>query len=308
VSNADGTPARGWSNPLANYLMTGQHWGELYTSTDKAYSKIQKRLLREKGKGKKKNKVVKTCGFCKETGHSRRKCQEITHWKSQLKKANRNFRETFYQEYVVEQGLSTGAILSFEYSTAQRWQSPKETFKHTTIVTDINWDSINVFALLPKKKIGYGDEVEDKKSEALQNVASFFESPVLCKIPQPSHDFNGVLASGGYRTHNRTDSAFVGVPFLGTTQSKSSGQTSAGSLKNSPTNAFYDFESQTNLHRWNDGHGICNVKVVSRAEQVLPKDWVDGYSDEMAVVFGKYSLAVLKHLGITDFIDEWATK
>ena len=281
----------GWRNPLADYYSNGRSWGELFVATEKANDMVEKRLLREKTKNKK--KAVQTCGFCKEKGHTRRSCSDIKHWKSQLKKANRNFREWFYQEYVVEQGLSTGAIIGFEFSKKQRYNSPKLEFKAQSIVTDVNWDSINVFALLPKKDVRWSDDIDGKKCDGLNSVARFFQSPILCKVPT-SEDIKTCIRAN----YGNANNAFVGISFL------------TGSLvqnSNTKTAGFYDFETQGSLNQWEQGDGIHNVKVVSRAKQVLPSDWVDGYSDEMEVVLSKFSFEILKFLGITDFLDQWAT-
>ena len=289
-------PVSGWRNPLCGYLTMGRNWGDLYSSTEKANAMVEKRILREKEKSKKgskkaNKKVTQICGFCKGKGHSRRNCTDLTHWKAQLKKANRNFRKWFYEEYVVKQGLSTGAILSFEHSTQVRYNTPSKTFKCQSIVTAVNWDTVNVFALLPKKKIVWQDEIDGKKSEALRNVASFFESPVLCKVPVTA----SIKDSLDRYSYGNRESSFVGIPFL-------------SDVKNANNNnsAFYNFDLQTRANRYHEGNGVCNVKVISRAEQTLPSDWIDGYSDEMSVVFSKYSLKVLEFLGIPDFINQWA--
>jgi len=294
VETPDGTSGIGWRNPLSSYFRDGRHWGDLFLATQKANTMVEKRILRESGKGKKKKKSVQTCGFCKEVGHTRRSCSDIKHWKSQLKKANRNFREWFYQEYVVEQGLSTGAIISFEFSKSRSYNSPKIEFKNQSIVTDVNWDTINVFALLPKKNVQWSDEIGGVKCEGLRNVARFFQSPVLCKVPMTG-DIKTCIQSG----YGNVSTTFVGVSFL------------TGSLmqnSNTSSRGFYNFGTHNFLNKWNSENAqICNVKVVSRAKQVLPSDWIDGYSDEMEVVLSKFSLETLEFFGIPDFLDQWAT-
>jgi len=301
-----GTVGTGWQNPLSLYYINGEHWGDLFTSTTKANAMVDRRLAREKSKGTKKRRAsAKICGFCGELGHTRRKCTSMEYYKVQLKKANRNFREWFYKEYVEAKGLSTGAIISFEYATGRSWtggkSTPSETRRVQSIVTDINWDSINVFSLLPAKDIKWRDEVGGKKAESLKNIMTFFESPVLCKIPQ-SHNLQSIngLSIGRRNQNHEHIQCDIGVPFMSSDDTPSS--------PNTMTNSYYDFNTQMNVNRYgrNDGNGISNVKVVSRAKHVLPSDWIEGYTDEMEIVFSKYDMTTLQWLGITGFIDSWA--
>ena len=288
-----------WNSPLTTYYTRGEYWGELYKSTQKAYDKWEKVNNRQSKKVSVRS--VSKCGFCGETGHNRSKCTSITDWQSKLSQANRNFRQWFYKEYVEKFGLSSGAIVSLDMEIEQGWQQPKLSKTVTTLCTDVTWNSVNLFATFVPKSVNHGDECDGLKQEALCNVQDFIYSPVLLKVVSKSFEDKGIsLNRYGYSN----ESNFIGVPLTLREVSENERSRSWG---NTVPNKPHDFESRTSVRQSNH-ITFTNVSVVSRAPQVLSSDWIDGYSDEMSVIFKKYSMEVLKYLGILDHIDEWVKK
>ena len=278
-----------WRSPLSTYYTQGTAWGELYKQAESAYEKWERAQNKTKAKGKRSK--TQTCGYCKDTGHTRTKCSHLTDHKESLIQANRNFRKWFYQEYVEKQGLSTGAIVSFDFIKPQSWNTPSSRTRVNTIVTDINWDSINLLSVLDMDTnvtIGWSTEVDGAKSEKMNNIRDFLRSDVLCKVPKTALSQCDVTIGYRYRSDQLS---FFGVP-VGISPSKSF-------LKN--------FDNQDQIG-YNDGNQIENFQIVQRAPQVLSDDWIDGFSDQMSVIFSKFSQAQLEFFGVIEHIKEWAEK
>ena len=123
----------------------------------------------------------------------------------------------------------------------------------------------------------------------MQNIASFLQSPILCKTPQTA--FAKCDVQSGYYS-DPVAKGFFGV------------QLPIGSTK--PT--LHCFDTQQPIRSYGDVNLTQNFRIVSRAPQVLADDWVDGYSDEMSVIFKKFTMAQLEYYGVQDLIGEWANK
>ena len=285
-----------WTSPLSTYYSNGANWGDLYRSAEKAYAswvKAQAKKSSKKGSGKR--KALQTCGYCKETGHTRRGCSHIVSGKALLAQANRNFRQWFYEEYVVKQGISTGSMVSFTLSQPSGYNSSATHNKVTTIVTGVNWDTINFLSALDisATKISWSDEVDGKKSEALKTIREFLRSSVSLKVPKSSIKSDYVTDRSSYRHHGTLgeSSPFYAVPF-----------------KLSPTmpkDSLKDWDTKSNL-AWGNANEISDLKILQRAPQILADDWIDGFSDEMSVIFKKFSKAQLEFFGVTEHIRTWA--
>ena len=278
------------------YYTQGKYWGDLFKMAEASYSKWVRAQERERNKGKKRARTVaQSCGYCKETGHTRRSCPHQSHQIAQLKKANRNFRQWFYNEYVEKQGLSTGAVIEFDFKEASRWQSPGKTTTIRSLVTAINWDTINLFTLLDTKSaiksLGWGTEIDGAKQEKMSNIGRFLQSPILCKVPDSA--FSECNVNRGYGIPSDASYA-VKVPMRTPIQSED--------------NVLHWYEQQTAVRQWGDDNITSAFKVVSRAPQTLAADWVDGYSDEMSVIFKKFTKAQLEYYGVQALIEKWADK
>ena len=284
-------------NPFTYYLR-GDNWGDLFKQTAKAHTKVEayKERQRQKALNKgKKTRRTKTCGYCGGVGHTRRTCGLLASHKTKLEKANRNFRKWVYRELVERQGLSTGAIVKLGVFQAGSYNSQDKRSVIQTLVTDVNWDSMNLFALMKKAKIDWNyAHSTGVGCDRLRNVADFFTSAVLLKTPP------GAFTKAGYELTRRYGSQWqdgdaIGVPLpLGienpnveTTYPRVCG--------------FEDFE--TIGYR---APQIASFEIVSRAPQVLSDDWIDGYSDEMAVIFKKFTQTELEAVGVLDHIRHWA--
>tara|TARA_B100002019_G_scaffold130772_1_gene112348 strand:+ start:4934 stop:5863 length:930 start_codon:yes stop_codon:yes gene_type:complete len=95
----------------------------------------------------------RNCGFCGQSGHTRRNCTKMDKFLKDCYKANENWRMAAYKELVLDGGLSVGACLQVTYKTGH-WNNEK-THYSTAIITKINWDTINVFSGMSK----YCDDV-----------------------------------------------------------------------------------------------------------------------------------------------------
>ena len=281
-----------WTNPLSGYYTKGETWGDLYKLAQKSYEKWEKAQTRTKSKGK--SSKVQTCGYCRETGHTRAKCEHLDFHKRTLVKANRNFRKWFYQEYVEKQGLSTGAIVSFDFTNngSCYGNTPPVITGIQSIITDVNWDSINLLSMLnmDSVRVSYSVKCDGAKVEKMNNIREFLRSNVICKVPRSS--FIKTSVTTNYRFREST--AFFGVPI---------------DMCNNNNTVLLDFDSHQTIGYGNSTtNKVTNFRVVQRAPQVLSNDWINGFSDEMSVIFGKFSKAQLDYFGVIDHIKQWATK
>ena len=292
-----------WTSPLGNYYIGGSSWGDLYSLTEKSFAKWQRKRAQEcENKNKKgKRKKLTTCGYCKETGHTRTKCSHLDTHKKMLVLANRNFRQWFYEEYVEKQGLSTGCIIAFNFVTSASYNKKATSKRIQTIVTDINWDSINLLSMLDidNQDIRWSTEVDGKKTEGLKNIRDFIRSKVLLKIPSQALsncDFNKYTYRG-YDSQDSLTSYGVELPLKPMTIQRNG---------RSNHNVITNFEDMERVSY--GGHKTENLQVIQRAPQVLASDWVDGYSDQMSVIFKKFSQAQLEFFGVIEHIKDWANR
>ena len=283
-----------WSSPLSGWYSRGENWGDLFKQTEKAYEKWSRAQVRAKAKGKGKRTANRTCGYCGSKDHTRRTCGLLASHKTKLAKANRNFRKWFYQEYVEGQGLSTGAIVEITCHDQGGYNRDPVTATLRTLVTDINWDTINLFACKDDNEINWrsvqnwtGADLECTQ-EKLANIQDFIQSGAYLKVPKTAFESKGINCGGS--SWNTAEQPYRAVPLPSLKSDKER-------IKTWDTKTGYYNSSQ-----------VQSVEIVSRAPQVLADDWVDGYSDQMSVIFKKFTLAQLEFLGIIEHIKEWEKK
>ena len=90
----------------------------------------------------------RTCGFCGSEDHTRRNCSKMEQFLKDCITANENWRRAAYKELVEMGGLSVGACVKVEYDSGN-WQSREKT-QGTGIITNINWETVNVFSGMDK--------------------------------------------------------------------------------------------------------------------------------------------------------------
>jgi hypothetical protein len=113
-----------------------------FRSCRKAYIEQKKRGFKLDGTHKRKtSSAPKKCGFCGSTNHTRRTCPTMKQFLKDCYKANENWRRAAYKELVEVHGLSVGACVLVKESS---WNQEETT--STGIITDINWDTINVLS------------------------------------------------------------------------------------------------------------------------------------------------------------------
>lgn len=277
------------SSPLSRWYSHGSNWGDLYKVAERSFDKYQKAQERAKTikKGKKRS-ATQTCGYCGEKGHTRRTCTHLSTLKQDLVRANRNFRTWFYKEYVAQHGLSTGCIVEFDVIISGGYQKEPSTHTMKSIVTEINWDSINLFSTFEKMNIGWREHQNSSTDiglDRLNNVLGFVQSDVLLKIPFSKAKYPNIDLGWYYRD---------GTPIA------------ACLPVGKQSHCFMDWEKQSKI-----GYNspiTNNLRVVSPAPQVLADDWIDGYSDEMSIILKKFSQEELNFTGIAEHIREWANK
>ena len=277
-----------WRSPLSGWYSRGENWGDLYKQTEKAYVKWERAQARAKNKSKR-SKTTRTCGYCG-GDHTRRTCGLLASHKTKLAKANRNFRKWFYENFVEAQGLSTGAIVDIQLHENAGYNRSANTGTIRTLVTEINWDSINLFADFEPTEINWRtvqNYTGDGGVEKLQNIQTFVQSGAYLKVAKSTIESKGFsCGNSGWRIKEQPYRA-IPLPIDGKER------------------VILSWEHK---QRYYNTPTVKGVSVVSRAPQVLADDWIDGYSDEMSVIFKKFSHAQLEITGILDHIKTWAEK
>lgn len=119
-----------------------REWGKWFVECEKAIEKIERAKARQANK-KSGRRRVSSCGFCGDTTHNRRDCQEMRDFKAKLLEANRDWRQRIYDRLVGELGLSVGAVIKVEQK--QGWNQPS--VEKIAIVESINWDELSMFCI-----------------------------------------------------------------------------------------------------------------------------------------------------------------
>ncbi len=136
-------------NPCHYYnANTPKYWGEWYT---KCINAMQKQLdYREKQKQPKvkRKSSPKKCGFCGETGHTRRNCDKMNTFLTDAYKANENWRRAAYDLLVKKLGLSVGAVIQVKYDGYGTYGDEKPV--KVALVRAINWGQLNLACANPR--------------------------------------------------------------------------------------------------------------------------------------------------------------
>ena len=158
--------------------------------------------------------------------------------------------------------------------------------------------------MLPYRKVTYNNEVRGAKTEKLQGIQSFLSSPISLKTSNQA-DLQNTFSE--YQRQHIDYSLSIPLNITGKS-------VLTPNLREKNTDNLDD----SNMHILNSGtfmpvrtYGgdlIDNVEVVSRAPQILADDWVDGYSDEMSVIFKKFNKEQLEFFGVLAHIDKWYAK
>ena len=124
-----------------------EYWSDWYKQCNKASIMIDKRKAREEVKSKstaKGKSVAKKCGFCAGAGHNRRDCAELDNISEQIVLENRRWRSRFFKRYVVDMGLSVGAVVQVERNVGYN----KEPQLLTGLITQTNMEKLSMFCMI----------------------------------------------------------------------------------------------------------------------------------------------------------------
>ena len=95
----------------------------------------------------KKRKKIK-CGFCKQTGHTRRNCSAMTKFVKILTETERGYRTKFYDEVIVGLGFGLGSFIEYGLQTWQTTEPPTDTERG--LVTSFDPSTVSIGNLQPR--------------------------------------------------------------------------------------------------------------------------------------------------------------
>ena len=140
LAKANGQSHWGNQSSTARWFKDPTGWSKWYAQCEKAHGKQLKAIAREKNKKQGKKKASK-CGFCGSLDHNRRACPTMDVFREDALKANRNWRQAFYDDLVGRLGISEGALLTVR---KEDWNGNNRVeVTGTAIVTGINWDELH---------------------------------------------------------------------------------------------------------------------------------------------------------------------
>ncbi len=164
-------------DPLKDELYSGG-FSSWFSNCRKAYLVQKERGFDLKHKTKR-TAVTRTCGFCGETGHTRRNCDQMKDFLKKCYKANENWRKAAYKELVQDHGISVGAVV--ELVEKSGYGNSERITTTLGIIKSINWDKANVFAALSKTSDTVRSPIRievlaDNKSVWLDNLKACFHT------------------------------------------------------------------------------------------------------------------------------------
>ena len=130
-------------------------------------AKAQRKLEREQRKldkaaGKKVTKIDRKCGYCKEYGHMRRKCEVLANDKTRLLDQVIEYR-TLLRDEIVNKGIGQGALLAYSVSEYDYDKHENVTRRHYMMVTDTDLESANPHSNWEIGKRGFYNSGDDPK-------------------------------------------------------------------------------------------------------------------------------------------------
>jgi hypothetical protein len=130
-----------------------RYWGDWYDKCINAFSKQQAAKMKASSSPTRSARAKPKCGFCGDETHNRRNCTAMDRYWLTALKANQNWRRAFYEKFVVEMGISEGALLNLK--ERQGLYSNEDDVESIGIVTDVNWNELSLFCSSTAKRGAY---------------------------------------------------------------------------------------------------------------------------------------------------------
>ena len=139
-----------------------RYWGDWYMRAQNAVEKIE--AARNRASRRTTATQPRSCGFCGDTGHTRRTCGHMNSFITKCQKANANWKRAAYDYLVGTLGIYVGsAIKAFN-------RHPK-TDSLVGLITSVNYDKLNVMTAF-EGRYGHHDFVQPIEIYAIFNGAS----------------------------------------------------------------------------------------------------------------------------------------
>ena len=168
TNNPHPNPEGGWGGPVqkSGWYKHPSGWSDWYQSCKVAYSRIIAAEERQKaGSNNTPSSRPKSCGFCGQTGHTRRNCTEMQALNERLIKANTHWRKRFYETVVVDMGIACGALVKVD--DRQYKNGAWESVHKVGIVTNVNFDEVNMFSFAERSTRRWSKVLNEKFTSPL---------------------------------------------------------------------------------------------------------------------------------------------
>lgn len=115
-----------------------KYWSDWYRKAEKAVEKIKAARTRTSRRAT--TTRPRSCGFCGDTGHTRRTCGHMASFITKCERANTNWKRLAYDYLVTERGIYVGSAIKAKlYSYRTNENAPQ-----IGLITSVNYDKLNV--------------------------------------------------------------------------------------------------------------------------------------------------------------------
>jgi len=123
-----------------SWYKSPRYWSDWYGRAAAAVAKIEAARQRA-NKKRRASTTPRTCGFCGDTGHTRRTCGHMASFLTKCDKANANWKREAYSYLVGTLGIYVGSAINAKEK--QRYGGPTPV-EQIGLITSVNYDELNV--------------------------------------------------------------------------------------------------------------------------------------------------------------------
>jgi hypothetical protein len=124
-----------------SWYKSPRYWSDWYGRAAAAVAKIEAARQRANKKRRATTTRPRSCGFCGDTGHTRRTCGHMASFLTKCDKANANWKREAYSYLVGTLGIYVGSAINAKEE--QRYGGPTPV-EQIGLITSVNYDELNV--------------------------------------------------------------------------------------------------------------------------------------------------------------------
>ena len=127
------------ATPNQHWQKKPQGWSDWHKSAKRAVEKIE--AARNRTPRRATTTRPRSCGFCGDTGHTRRTCGHMASFITKCERANANWKRLAYDYLVTERGIYVGSAIKAELYSYRTTETKQP---QIGLITSVNYDKLNV--------------------------------------------------------------------------------------------------------------------------------------------------------------------